>query len=61
MFSLQSDFIRHSLTKLLGAAELRIFICYFTSVVVCYLQVAPIDHNVLKQSSRPTSSDSLQA
>ena len=60
MFSLQSDFLRHSLTKLLGAAELRPFICSCTSVVLCYAQTTQINHTVLKQSSRPTSSDSLQ-
>jgi len=36
MFSLQSDFSRHSLTKLLGAVELRTFICYCISVVLCH-------------------------
>jgi hypothetical protein len=60
MFSLQSDFSRHSLTKLLGAAELRMIIFSYTSVVLCHPQATPIDHTVLKQSSRPTLSASLQ-
>jgi len=60
MFSLQSDFSRHSLTKLLGAAELRTFICSCISFVLCHFLATPIDHTVLKQSSRPTLSASLQ-
>jgi hypothetical protein len=60
MFSLQSDFIRHSLTKLLGAVELRTLISSHTFVILCHPQATPLNHTVLKQSSRPTSSDSLQ-
>jgi hypothetical protein len=55
MFSLQSDFSRHFLTKLLGAVELRTLICSCASVVLCHPQVTPTEHIVLKQSSRPTS------
>jgi hypothetical protein len=60
MFSLQSDFSRHSLTKLLGAAELRMFIFSYTSVILSHPQATPIDQTVLNQSSRPTPSASLQ-
>jgi len=60
MFSLQSDFSRHSLTKLLGAVELRMLVCSCASVVLYHPQAAPIEQTVLKQSSRPTQSASLQ-
>jgi len=60
MFSLQSDFSRHSLTKLFGAAELRMIIFSYTSVVLCHPQATPFDQIVLNQSLRPTPSASLQ-
>jgi hypothetical protein len=60
MNSLQSDFKRHSLTNLLGAAEIRMIIFSYTSVVLCHPQPDPVDPTVLNQSSRPTSSDPLQ-
>jgi hypothetical protein len=40
--------------------ELRTLICSCVSVFLCHPQAIPIDHIVLKQSSRPTSSASLQ-
>ena len=60
MYSLQSDFKRHPLTKLLGAVELRTFICSCIPLVLCHLQVTPIEQTVLKQSSRPIPSASRQ-
>jgi hypothetical protein len=60
MHSLQSDFSRHSLTKLLGAVELRMIILSYTSDVFSHPQVTLIGQTVLEQSSRPTPSAPLQ-
>jgi hypothetical protein len=40
MFSLQSDFLRHSLLNLLGAAELRTFFQSHAMIIFSYLQLA---------------------
>jgi len=60
MFSLQSDFLRHSLINLLGPAELRMYIRSHAQMFLNYSQYRPIDYTVLKQSSGPTPSDSLE-
>lgn len=42
MFSLQSDFLRHSLAKLLGLAELRPLICsctFLSSSIIMLIQL----------------------
>ncbi len=59
MYSLQSDFLRHSLINLLGPAELRMFIDFLTKYIK-YPQRHSSDSIVLKQSSGPTPSDSLE-
>jgi len=60
MFSLQSDFKRHSLINLLGPAELRVFISFYTQMSLSYSQYCPMSYIMLKQSSGPTPSDSLE-
>ncbi len=59
MYSLQSDFSRHSLINLLGPAELRVFIHFLTKYLK-YPQRHSSDSTVLKQSSGPTPSGSLE-
>ena len=60
MFSLQSDFLRHSLINLLGPAELRVFIISHAWMPLSFFQNRLMDHTMLKQSSGPTSSGSLE-
>ncbi|MBA7652447.1 hypothetical protein ES703_60281 [subsurface metagenome] len=59
MFSLQSDFLRHSLINLLGPAELRMFV-HLLPKCPSYSLHHPVDCPVLKQSSGPTLSGSLE-
>ena len=60
MFSLQSDFSRHSLLNLLGPAELRVFIKSNVRIFPDHTKHHPMYTLVLKQSSGPTLSGSLE-
>jgi hypothetical protein len=60
MFLLQSDFSRHSLINLLGPAELRVFIKSNARIFPSHTKGCPMYTVVLKQSSGPTPSGSLE-
>jgi len=60
MSLLQSDFSRHSLIILLGPAELRVFIISHAWISLSYSSHRPMYYVVLKQSSGPTPSGSLE-
>jgi hypothetical protein len=60
MALLQSGFSRHSLINLLGPAELRVFIKSHTPILSSHTKHRPMYYLVLRQSSGPTPSDSLQ-
>ena len=59
METLSSDFLRHCLTALLGAVELRIFIL-FLYLHLSYIWESTKVYRVLKQSSRSAAPTSLQ-
>ncbi len=60
MALLQSDFSRHSLINLLGPVELRSFIKSHARIFPIHTKHRPVYTVVLKQSSGPTPSDSLE-
>jgi len=60
MSLLQSDFSRHSLLNLLGPAELRLFIISHALLSLSNFLCRSMYNVVLKQSSGPTPSDSLE-
>ena len=60
MSLLQSDFSRHSLINLLGPAELRTFIIYHARISLRHTYCRSMYYVVLKQSSGPTPSGSLE-
>jgi hypothetical protein len=60
MSLLQSDFSRHSLINLLGPAELRVFIKFHARIFHSHTKHRPMYSIVLKQSSGPTPSGSLE-
>jgi hypothetical protein len=60
MALLQSDFSRHSLINLLGPAELRVFIKSHAQIFPSHTKHRPMCYIVLRQSSGPTPSGSLQ-
>jgi len=60
MSLLKSDFSRHSLLSLLGPAELRAFIKSHVRIFPDHTKHRPMYSIVLKQSSGPTPSDSLE-
>ncbi len=60
MSLLQSDFSRHSLINLLGPAELRVFIKSHARIFLSHTKCRPMYSIVLKQSSGPTASGSLE-
>ena len=60
MFLLQSDFSRHSLVNPLGPAELRVFIKSLARISPSNTKCRPMYSIVLKQSSGPTPSGSLE-
>jgi hypothetical protein len=60
MSLLQSDFSRHSLIDLLGPAELRVFIKSHARISPSHTKPRPMYTIVLKQSSGPTPSGSLE-
>jgi len=60
MSLLQSDFPRHSLLNLLGPAELRMFIKSHARKFPGHTKHRPMYTIVLKQSSGPTPSGSLE-
>jgi hypothetical protein len=60
MSLLQSDFSRHSLINLLGPAELRVFIKSHARKFPAHTYRHPMYSIVLKQSSGPIPSGSLE-
>jgi hypothetical protein len=60
MSLLQSDFSRHSLVNLLGPVELRVFNKSHARISPSHTKYRPMYTIVLKQSSGPTPSGSLE-
>jgi len=61
MFSLQSDFSRHSLIILLSPEDLRMVVKSHVKIPFVYIQHRPMDDTMLKQSSGAKGDDIAQS